>query len=524
MKSGNQPGAFRPVHNDDWKFRLAVKGALLAGLAAGAPVAMAQQAPASSDESTELDVLQVTGTRLPQLNVTSTSSVVLIGEDEIKYQGTVNIETLLNSMPQSFAEFSTGDSNGATGTATVSLRGLGSSRTLVLIDGKRLMPGDPILSPSAPNLNFIPAPLVESIQILSGGASAVYGSDAVAGVVNFIMRTDFEGFKLDTQHGESVEMDGDQTQYNLLWGSNFAGGAGNVTLYAGYTRLGALTQNARDFSDCSITTPSAGTTHVCAGSRTLSEGLVYSYIDGYHLISPAAGLTPATGAFIPDDGRTFNFAPFNYFQRPTDRYNLGGFAHREVNEHLDIYASAMFMDDRTVAAIAPSGLFFVNVSMRCNNPFLSAQQRQELCTDNGLVATDLVDFLFAKRTVELGPRQADLRHTDNRIVIGARGAVTDGIDYDFSMQRGESLYSASQNNYVNTANARDGMEVEDDGTGLPQCISGNPGCVPIDLWQLGQLTPAMEGFLRATGFQQANMIEEVVNAAVTFDLGRYGIQ
>ncbi len=417
MKRGKETGSFHPVFSDESKFRLAVKSALLAGLAAGAPSVMAQETPPAG-ESTELDVLEVTGTRLPQLNVTSTSPVILVGEEEIKFQGTVNIETLINSMPQTFAEFSTGDSNGATGTATVNLRGLGSSRTLVLIDGKRLMPGDPVLSPSAPNLNFIPAPLVEGIEILSGGASAVYGSDAVAGVVNFHMRNDFEGFKLDAQHGQSTEMDADQTEYSLLWGSNFARGSGNVTLYAGYTRLGALTQAERDVSACSITTPGSGATHVCAGSRTLSEGLVYSYIDGYHLIDPAG-----TRAFIPDDGRTFNFAPFNYFQRPTDRYNLGGFAHREVNENLEVYASAMFMDDRTVAAIAPSGLFFVNVSMRCNNPFLSAQQRQELCTDNGLAATDVADFLFAKRTVELGPREADLRHTDNRIVIGARGAA-----------------------------------------------------------------------------------------------------
>jgi iron complex outermembrane receptor protein len=521
MKRGKE---FRPVVSDAWKFRLAVKGALLAGMAAGAPAAVAQQAPAqpaAGDESTEFDVLQVTGTRLPQLNVTSTSPVLLVGEEEIKYQGTVNIETLLNSMPQAFAEFSTGDSNGATGTATVNLRGLGSSRTLVLIDGKRLMPGDPILSPSAPNLNFIPAPLVEGIQILTGGASAVYGSDAVAGVVNFIMKKDYEGFRFDTQHGRSAKSDAGQTEYSLLWGSNFAGGSGNVTLYAGYTRLDALTQAERDFSDCSVTTPSAGTTHVCAGSRTIGEGLVYSYDDGYHLIDGGG-----TRAFIPDDGRTFNFAPFNYFQRPTDRYNLGGFATREVNENLEFYASAMYMDDRTVAAIAPSGLFFVDVTIRCDNPFLSAQQVQELCTDNGYAATDLNSFLFAKRTVELGPREADLRHTDNRIVVGLRGAVPalTGFNYDFSMQRGESVYIASQNGYVNTANARNGMSVEDDGLGNPVCISGDADCVPIDLWQLGQLTPEMIAYMSATGFQQANMIEEVVSLAFTADLGNYGIQ
>src|SRR6185503_6387646 len=134
------------------------------------------------------------------------------------------------------------------------------------------------------------------------------------------------------------------------------------------------------------------------------------------------------------------------------------------------------------------------------------------------------DFLFAKRTVELGPREADLRHTDNRIVIGARGNIIDGLKYDTSLQRGESLYSTNNGGYVNTANARNGMEVEDDGLGNPVCMSGDADCVPIDLWELGQPTPGMRDFMSATGFIQANMIEEVAQAVLTADLGTYGLQ
>lgn len=532
MKGRKDVTPSRPAISDDAKFRLAVRNVLLAGLAAAPSAAFAQTTTDTAQttgtvtgettgEATELDVLEVTGTRLPQLNVTSTSPVLLVGEEEIKFQGTLNIETLINSMPQAFAEFSTGDSNGATGTATVNLRGLGSSRTLVLIDGKRMMPGDPLLSPSAPNLNFIPAPLVQDIQILTGGASAVYGSDAIAGVVNFIMRKDFEGFRLDAQQGRTAHGDSGTREYYGVWGTNFGNGQGNATVYAGYTKMNKLTQDMRDFSACSITTPGSGNTHVCAGSRTIAEGLIYSYDDGYHLIDPAGSRT-----FIPDDGRTFNFAPYNYFQRPTERYNIGGFANREVNENLGFYASAMFMDDRTVAAVAPSGLFFVDVAMPCNNPFMSAQQRTELCTDNGYALTDTVDVLVAKRTVELGPREADIRHTDYRIVAGMEGNLpfAEGMTYDLSVQRSEDIYAASQNNYVNTENARNGLAVTDDGAGNPVCASGDAGCVPIDLFQLGALTPDMVDFMKVSGFQQANMIEEIVTGAVTADLGRYGVQ
>ena len=146
------------------------------------------------DESADIIV---TGSRIPQPNLTSASPVTVLTAQEIKLQGTTRTEDLINSLPQSFAAQGSNISNGSTGTATVNLRGLGSSRTLVLINGRRLMPGDP-RSPVA-DLNFIPASLVKRVDVLTGGASSVYGADAVAGVVNFIMDTSFVGLRIDGQ-------------------------------------------------------------------------------------------------------------------------------------------------------------------------------------------------------------------------------------------------------------------------------------------------------------------------------------
>src|SRR5271170_4243317 len=172
-----------------------LRSKLLLGAATFAAAAISLPASAQ-DQSTETVV--VTGSRIPQQGLYAPSPVTAIGQQEMKFEGTTGVETLLNNLPSVFADQTSGVSNGATGTATVNLRGLGAIRTLVLVNGTRLMPGDPI-DPVA-DLNTIPAALVDHVEVLTGGASAVYGSDALAGVVNFVMRKDFEGIEVDGQY------------------------------------------------------------------------------------------------------------------------------------------------------------------------------------------------------------------------------------------------------------------------------------------------------------------------------------
>ncbi|MEY4555141.1 MAG: hypothetical protein RL093_260, partial [Pseudomonadota bacterium] len=157
--------------------------------------AMAQDAGASQD----LDDVIVTGSRIPQTNLVTTSPVTQVTGEDIDVAGVTRVEDLISQLPQAFAAQNSTVSNGASGTATVSLRNLGSSRTLVLIDGRRMGYGSP--NDDAADLNQIPEQLVERVEVLTGGASAVYGSDAVAGVVNFIMKKDFEGLQIDAQYG-----------------------------------------------------------------------------------------------------------------------------------------------------------------------------------------------------------------------------------------------------------------------------------------------------------------------------------
>jgi iron complex outermembrane recepter protein len=402
--------------------RRSLRSVLLLGAASAAAIGMA--APASAqDQSTETVV--VTGSRIPQQGLYSSSPVTAVSQQEMKLEGTTSVETLLNNLPSVFADQTSTMSNGATGTATVDLRGLGSVRTLVLVDGTRLMPGDPLVP--VPDLNDIPAALVDHVEVLTGGASAVYGSDAEAGVVNFIMRKDFEGVEFDGQYGideadntNSAErnlitphigglgfnyapegiMDGGTDIGTVIMGTNTANGKGNVTAYVGYRNSEPVLEAARDFSACTtgFTGTAPGSKLECAGSSNynrfyslnnsaasssgkLTTGVTDNFVKGNG--------TPGGGTFVPYTGATsqkYNYGALNYLQRPDTRWTGGFFGHYEVNKELDIYTSVMFTDDDSVAQIAPSGLFlgtgsvsgsFDNVN--CSNPLLSSQENQVLC-------------------------------------------------------------------------------------------------------------------------------------------------
>jgi outer membrane receptor protein involved in Fe transport len=527
------------------KLRLAAKLAFIAGVGTVAGGAYAQ-------DSTQLQGVQVTGTRIKQANLTSSSSVTLISDKELQLQGTVNVENLLNSVPQTFAGFGTTDSNGATGTATVDLRGLGPQETLVLIDGKRLMPGDPLQSPPSADLNFIPAALVQRVDILSGGASAVYGSDAVAGVVNFVMKKDFQGFQIDSELTRTDHSDGTTYDTTLLWGNNFAGGKGNVTMFAGYTKMDSIKENRRGFSSVALKTNSAGTAHTPYGSGVIPQGRFISYdlyynspknaagqpLYGYDYVAPAQN--SATGAPTAYAGEQFNFSPFNYLQRPAQRYNIGGFAHDEINKHLDVYGSVMFMDNDTVAQVAPSGVFGSVETVPCTNPLLTAAEVQLFCnTPTAQVSPGNATLAVLRRTPEVGPRDNELRHDQLRINAGAKGEIAKDIDYDFSVQRGEVIFQTIATGYTNLNNVANALDVivgpanlpngnPNPNAGQPECqvayTGADTSCVPLNIFTQNSITPAAAKYISGVGEAVAHQTEQVATTDVSADLGSYGVK
>ena len=522
------------------KRRLLASSMICGAAALAASHAFAQQAGGATQE------LVVTGSRIPSPNLTSTSPINVVSSQDVKFQGTTQAADLLNQLPQVFAGMSANISNGGTGTANVNLRGLGSQRTLVLIDGKRLGPGDPTQNGlSSADLNFIPAPLIDHVEVLTGGASAVYGSDAIAGVVNFIMMKNFEGVRLNVQastyqHDNNnaafdalLKAKGDFTPTGSWWdgrkvsasmvvGVNTGDGKGNATIYATYLNVQPILQSHRDYSACTLA--ESGSFFTCRGSGTtypadiISVDLANGGASTYQfIVDKTTGNTlrpfnPATD--------TFNFGPVNYYQVHDERYSAGGYAHYEISPHFDAYTQVMFMDDLTVTQAAPSGIFGQTFDVSCSNPMLSAQEVQTLCTNAGLGPTDSAALSILRRNVEGGGRNDFLRHTDYRIVLGTKGEVAGDWTYDAYGLLSRSVYSENFQHDMSLEHITNALDVVDNG-GTLECanpIARTGGCAPYNIFSTAPISQAALDYVQLPGFKSGANTEMVLSASATGSL------
>ena len=487
------------------------------------------------------DVITVTGSRIARPEIESSSPLVMTSDEEIRLSGNTRIEDTLNNLPQVEAAQTAFISNGATGTATLDLRGLGSIRTLVLVNGRRLQPGSTFAT--AADVNQIPGAIVERIDVVTGGASSVYGADAVAGVVNFIMDTDFEGIQLDVSGSgylhdnrneyispllaargfgdpKDMQLDGTQWSVDLTMGSSFDGGRGHAVVYATYRKVNELLQGSRDYSFCALN--AGGTACGGSGSAALPTLYFFSQEDFSDFTGPF-GLQPDTT--ITPGSNLYNFAPINHFQRPDERYTLGAFANYEINSSFNPYLEVMYMNDRTVAQIAASGTFFAEVyEIECNSPLLTAAQQQTICGDILGIdpATGSFFTYIGKRNVEGGPRQSRIQHDAFRVVAGMRGDITDRWRYDVYGQYGTSHLSNAYLNDFFAPKVRDAIEgVTRNADGELVCAPGSfAGCIPYQVFgPPGSITPEAARALGSVGILEGITKEYIASGFVAGDLG-----
>ncbi len=513
---------------------LIFSGALLFGH--GMAVAQQQDDQESASESQVIEEVVVTGSRITRdANLISNSPVVTVGADEFLYQGVVRVEDLLGDLPQVYGLQSSGQANGATGTATVSLRNLGTVRTLVLINGRRMPPGSPIQAGYAPDMNQIPGSLVERVEVLTGGASATYGSDAISGVVNFIMNDNFEGVRLEYQRSfyqhendndewqdllraneyeipdDSVS-DGDVDSYSLVFGASLDEGRGNVTGYFTYRNIRAVLQGNRDYSACDL----GRLADRCGGSGTIPQGRVTDFegldnklvnINGVQTRLSGIDYIPSPDGtdFVDRDGLEFNYNPTNFYQRPDERYSAGFFAQYEVSENVELYGEFNFMDNHTDAQIAYSGAFFVTDDLFCGNPLLTDAQFAKVC---GILGLDRTQFFSDAEVTHLNDNDEDGMIEDTEILLDADGnPVTsnptisigkrsvegqprsdnlrhtsfrgvlgargefDAWSYDIYAQYSEVSVERTYNNDVSTTRIIRALDVVEDADGNPVCRS-----------------------------------------------------
>lgn len=506
------------------------------GLVLGAQLVSAQEAPQK---------VEITGSRIPTINVEGPSPVTVLGAKDIKADGVRNVESLLNNLPQVFADQTGNVSNGASGTATVNLRGLGADRTLVLVNGRRLPLGSP--ADAAADLNQIPAQLIKRVEVSTGGASAVYGSDAVAGVVNFILNDNFQGVQVDVNHSffnhqqqnsagvadlvaararsnpsqfavpGDKGRDGNSVDASVLLGGNFADNKGNVTVFFGYKRDNALLQSDRDFSACTVSSSSRG--FACGGSGTNATGAFTPLLGGtrYTIADPAGTVRP----FVSAD--QYNFGPLNYYQRPSERYNVNAFAHYQIAENVKAYSEFSFHDDRTTGQIAPGGVFGNVATLRGDNPLLSQSFRTAFGLNN---PTDTADVVVNRRNVEGGGRASEYRNTSFREVLGVKGDIGKW-NYDVFLQVSKVIYSQSEQNYFLDSRINRALDIVNV-NGVATCRSvvdgSDPNCVPYNPYRLGGVTQAQLDYLQAPGTRQGSTEQNIQGANIGADLGDYGIK
>lgn len=576
-----------------------IKSHLLLGAAAFAVAvsvsqpAFAQDAPApqadcvddnnngvcDSDE-TEGRAIVVTGSRIARPTLDSPTPLTSVSVGELTDDGSVSLGDALNDLPSLRSTFSSGNSTRFIGTAGLNfldLRGLGTARTLVLVNGKRHITAS--AGSYEIDVNTIPIDLLERVDIVTGGNSAVYGSDAVAGVVNFVLKRDFEGLELDAQGGISSRGDRGTYSASLTWGRNFADGRGNVALSAEYSRQEPLYFRDRD----AITGAFSGRcqfqlTENPAGEPAAGDGIPDStFVCGVRNSTISDGGTIAglgSGRFLRFDnqGNIFTDVPTTFFGTfsgnvqggngstlrntgsmlaAVDRAAVNLLAHFDVSDAFRPYFEAKYVRVDASGEGQPS--FFTSVpgtlggpAMRCNNGFLSAQALATLQA-NGICANVATGtFPLARFNTDFRGRFFDGKRETYRVVAGVEGDFNEDWKYEVFVNYGKfEALGLNQNNlllFTEDGSAFDGFNLAVDAVVAPVGFTGtnfvtnsagqrvicrvnsvtnvNPACVPVNVFGSGNSDPRALDFIHRDGVTDERASQLNAGAFVSGDLSQ----
>ena len=527
-----------------------------------------------ADESAtdELEEIVVTGTRLQKTSFEQTTPNIVVDAEYIAQGGFVNTADAINSLPlvtpsgTSLAE-SSGSNVGQT---FADLYGLGSQRTLTLINGRRSVSGNAptafgASAGSQVDLNTLPTALIERIDVISANGAPIYGSDAIAGTINVIMKKDFEGFEIDISSGVAeAESDAWEHRIGVTAGANFADGRGNIAVGYEYNKTDAVLANDREFlrnyyydfenPDFDANDPSTGTQRFYAAGRSIpivtrtgipspaagALGGTPLYAFGLNVIRDANG-NPVQ--FGPDGrltamnigeptGNIINFVggdglllqDYDSIRAPIERHMVNMFANYEISDNLRANAELNFYNgssaDPNRQPFYQSGLFGGDSStliLPIDYPFLHPDDRQVLLDNLG---PDATSFGFHKAMDDLSQSGRTEGSTDMlRLVLGLEGEFEFAgrdVRWDVSWNRGESR-SKTNNTQLVEENYREALDLTVDGNGDIVCASGNSECVPLNIF--GYVTdPAVIDYVTLQGYENSKLTQRVITANMATDL------
>ncbi|HWH17928.1 MAG TPA: TonB-dependent receptor [Allosphingosinicella sp.] len=502
---------------------------------------------AQANEGTESIV--VTGSRIRRPDLTSTSPVAVVQDEEFQLSGSVNVEQVLNTLPQVVPGVTGFSNNPGNGAVTLNLRNLGSIRTLVLVNGRRWMFYD---VSQVPDLNTIPQFMLESVDVVTGGASAVYGSDAIAGVVNFRLRQDLEGVHLGGLYALTEEGDGARYTVDGAIGAGFADGRGNVTAFGSYTRRRSVFQGDRAFSRFA-----AGDVCIVPGSTDPRTGLgtPFGTTAGQRLIAgctarggevglagggspttptatfvnfaPALYLDPQTGELRqqrdPED--LYNYAPSNYLQLPQERYLIGSYGSFEITKSVVPFVELSFVNSVVAQELAPTPAA-VAAPIQLNSPFLGAQARGVLSAFADPANPGYTVPLFvARRFTETGARNTNQNRDAFRVLAGLKGDITDAIQYEAFYSYSRTRNTQFQQGNIVSSRFAAALETEFGPGGVLRCRSATAraqGCVPLNVFGTNTISPEALRYVTVSSTNQD--ISDLQNALASisgslFNLG-----
>jgi len=540
----------------------------------GGAALLAMAAPAfAADDATEVEGVVVTGSRIVRQDFEAISPVTTVGSEQLELTATLSVETLLNELPQIVpGNTRTSNNSGGEDFSTIDLRGLGPNRTLVLVNGERIPASS---TTGVVDLNTIPASLIDRIEVVTGGASAVYGSDAISGVVNFILKDDYEGAEIMATYGSSFEGKAPEVEVNALVGGNFANGRGNATAYAAYFNREKVLQSEFGFSrtsgaacydtvhlrvdvcdsasEVSATNPvissgGSGTpawgwitnnganpftnlsvllpAHFGAGNTdTNCDGIPGGAVNSGNLSFNDAGqLTPrnVSGACgVPDrsaGSSRYNFAPDNYLMIPAERFNMTTTVNYDITDSVHAKVMLNFVNSTQEVQLAPTPATGLTVTLTPNMQALIKANAPDLWIALQSRPTPLAPFTMDRRTNEVGTRNG---FTENNSFYGLTtvdGDFNDNWNWSVTASYGSNRFDGRGINSVNATALRQGLAGCQTAAGAPLGGAALPGCVPLDIFGPGTLTQPMVDFIRVNTFAETQIEETRIAGFVRGDL------
>jgi len=509
-----------------------IKASVLAGVAL-APLIALSAVPAHAQEAQEIGEVIVTGSRITRSGFTAPTPTTVLGAEEIAKKAPVNIADYVNQLPQLAASTTPRTGNGNTSTGTnginsLNLRALGPNRTLVLLDGQRVVPSG---LNGAVDINNLPTALVDRIDVVTGGASAVYGSDAVAGVVNFILNKKFEGLKGSASAGVTDRGDDKTYTGELAFGRAFAGGRGHVLASAEFGDVAGIDTVDRDwFDQCNmlvfassvrpqrIVRCGVNTRTVAQGGVITSTALANTQFGPGGVPLPFAVGTPTDTLFMVG-GNQWTEGNQIALDSKVKRHSLWSRVNYELTDTITASLEASYGASKTRNTAAYQrypGAGSTALTMRADNPYLDAATRARAA------AAGVTTFLFGYSSFDLGRPRNEAERETYRAVASLQGEFGKGWKWDAYYQYGRTDLDVRLTNTTNSARFREAIDATRDATGRIVCRSTltapTNGCAPLNVFGVGVASPEAIAYVKGVAIQSLSLRQDVAAFSVNGDL------